>query len=117
MHVEFDAIVSALKASIPILEQIAAFTPSKWDDTAVGLAKAVLTNQDLLNFFHNIFSIHEVVATSGDTRTAAIHAVMEATATPDVKAAALAAGFDWALLLQYLPQIVTFVLTMLGMRR
>lgn len=117
MHVEFDTVVAALKAAIPIAKQLAAITTTKWDDTAVAVAEAILANQPLLDFFHSLFDVHEVVATSGAMRTDAIHAAMEAKASPEVKAAAEAAGFDWSALLQYIPQIVTLVLTLLGLRR
>lgn len=117
MHIAFDAVVEALKAAIPIAKQIAAFTASKWDDTAVAVAEGILNNKALLDFFHSLFDVHEVVTLTGDSRTAAIHAAMEAEATPDLKDFAAAAGFDWKTLLEYVPQIITLVLTLLGYRR
>lgn len=117
MHVEFDTVVAALKAAIPIAKQIAEFTASKWDDTAVAVAEGILNNKALLDFFHSLFDVHEVVALTGDARTAAIHAAMEANATEELKDFAGLAGFDWQKLLEYVPQIITLVLTLLGLRR
>lgn len=117
MSIDLNSLLAALRAALPIAKDLAAITTTKWDDHAVAVLEAMLANETLLNFLRAILGVPEVVAAAGPARTAAIHAACEQFGDGEVRLAAEKAGLTWLTLLQYAPQVVTLVLTILGNRR
>lgn len=117
MAVDLESLIAAIRAAVPIARSLAAITTTKWDDRGVALLEAALANEALLNFLRAILGKPEVVDQAGPARTVAIQAACEECKTPAVEQAAAAAGIPWAMFLEYAPQIVTLVLTILGRRR
>lgn len=113
LTVDIDPILKVVRAGLPIAKMLAAISSTTWDDSAVALIEQASTEgSPLLTLLRSVLNDPLVVSGSGDVRLGAIRAAME-----PHKSAVVAAGFDWWLLLQKFPQIVTFVLTLLGLRR
>lgn len=119
LHPTYEAVVSGIKASIPIAELLAATTTTKWDDQIVGFAKTVMNNESLLKWFHDLICHHEEVVTkTGPERTGAIHAAMEATAPVDgvIRKLLEQLGLTWEQVKTYAPYVLRLLFTLLGYR-
>ena len=115
MHLSFDLVETGIRAALPVAKMLAGITTNAWDDKAVALIEATLSNTVLMDWLRSILSDHAVQVSTGAERSGAIMAA--ALSTPDeVKQAAAAAGFDWSSVLNYLPMIVRLLLTVIGLR-
>lgn len=116
MSVDITAIVRAINEALPIAEQLAKLTATLWDDRAVALLRALLSDQALLDFLKAIIGTPAVMQSAGPARTQAIHAAMAEHGNVTVQSLVSALGFAWTEVLEYLPLLVRLLMTVLGAR-
>lgn len=116
MSIDLAAIAAAVTAALPIARMLAGLTATKWDDKAVEVLAAIAANETLLQFLQSLINAPKVAGAFGEARTDAIMEAVGEAGTPEVKAAAEAAGISWTTLIVYAPTIVRLVLTVLGLR-
>lgn len=116
--IDIDPVIDIIKRGIPIAEMLARiYTATEWDDQFVAILKWIVNDASIIAMLRLVFDDPEVIATSGPARSAAIYKALAMHSTDAHAAAVVKAGFSWLLLLEYAPQVITFILTLLGRRR
>jgi hypothetical protein len=97
MHVDVKAIAEVIRAILPTVASLAKLTPTTIDDSLVTVLHAIVHNDTLLRF------LHDILCRVDDCST---RQVAQAVAATPVPPEASQAGIAIPLLLQWLPTIV-----------